>query len=60
MKKFVAEFIGSFALVFCGTGAIVVNTQTNGSIGHVGIAMTFGLVVMAMIYAFGHVSGAHF
>jgi aquaporin NIP len=60
MKRWVAEFIGTFALVFCGTGAIVVNEHTNGSIGHVGIAMTFGLIVMAMIYTFGHVSGAHF
>lgn len=60
MKRWVAEFIGTFALAFCGTGAIVVNEHTSGSIGHVGIAMTFGLVVMAMIFTFGHVSGAHF
>lgn len=54
-----AEAIGTFALVFAGAGAIVVNAKT-GSLGHVGIAATFGLVVMAMIYAVGHVSGAHF
>jgi aquaporin Z len=59
MKKCIAELIGTFALVFCGTGAIVINDITNGTISHVGIAMTFGLIVMAMIYAFGNVSGAH-
>lgn len=60
MKKYIAEFVGTFALVFCGTGAIVVNEQTAGVIGHVGIAITFGLIVMAMIYSFGKSSGAHF
>lgn len=60
MKKYIAEFIGTFALVFCGTGAIVVNEQTAGAVGHVGIAFTFGLIVMAMIYSFGKLSGAHF
>jgi len=59
MKKYIAEFIGTFAMVFCGTGAIIINQETNGSIGHAGIAFTFGLIVIAMIYAFGHVSGAH-
>ncbi len=59
MKKYIAEFIGTFAMVFCGTGAIIINQETNGSIGHAGIAITFGLIVIAMIYAFGHVSGAH-
>ena len=59
MKKYFAEFIGTFALVFCGTGAIVINEVTNGSVSHVGIAITFGLIVMAMIYAFGSISGAH-
>lgn len=59
MRKFVAELIGTFALVFAGTGAIIVNDASNGQIGHVGIALTFGLVVMAMIYALGEVSGAH-
>lgn len=60
MKKYIAEFIGTFALVFCGTGAIIINEQTGGSIGHIGIAITFGLIVMAMIYTFGNSSGAHF
>jgi aquaporin Z len=59
MKKYVAETIGTFALVFAGTGAIVVNDVSQGAISHAGIALTFGLVVMAMIYAIGDVSGAH-
>lgn len=59
MKKYVAEFLGTFALVFCGTGAIVINQQTNGAIGHAGIAITFGLIVTAMIYTFGNISGTH-
>ncbi len=59
MKKYVAEAIGTFALVFAGTGAIVVNDVSNQTISHTGIALTFGLVVMAMIYAIGDVSGAH-
>ena len=60
MKKYVAEFIGTFAMVFCGTGAIVINQQTGGAITHLGIAITFGLIVTAMIYTFGSTSGAHF
>jgi glycerol uptake facilitator-like aquaporin len=52
-----AEAIGTFALVFAG--AIMVDEKT-GALGHVGIALTFGLVIMAMIYAVGHISGAHF
>jgi len=59
MKKCVAEMIGTFALVFAGTGAIVINDVTNGGITHVGIALTFGLVVLAMIYTVGEISGAH-
>jgi aquaporin NIP len=59
MKKYFAEFLGTFALVFCGTGAIVINQESGGSITHVGIAFTFGLIVMVMIYALGGVSGAH-
>lgn len=60
MRKYVAEAIGTFALVFCGTGAIIINQQNGGVIGHAGIAATFGLIVTAMIYTFGGVSGAHF
>jgi len=59
MRKYAAELMGTFALVFAGTGAIVINDVTGGSVTHVGIAFTFGLVVMAMIYAVGDVSGAH-
>ncbi|WP_340199049.1 MIP/aquaporin family protein [Ascidiimonas sp. W6] len=59
-KKLFAEFIGTFAMVFCGTGAMTINEITNGSITHPGIAITWGLIVMAMIYAFGEISGAHF
>lgn len=59
MRKYVAEAIGTFALVFCGTGAIVINQETGGTVSHAGIAITFGLIVMAMIYALGNISGAH-
>lgn len=59
-KKYLAESIGTFAMVFCGTGAIIVNQQTNGVITHAGVACTWGLIVAAMIYALGNVSGAHF
>ncbi|MEW6304605.1 MAG: MIP family channel protein [Verrucomicrobiota bacterium] len=59
MKRFAAEFIGTFTLVFAGTGAIVINEATHGGVSHVGIALTFGLVVLAMIYAVGDISGAH-
>lgn len=60
MKKYISEAIGTFAIVFCGTGAIIINQQSNGAITHVGIAITFGLIVMSMIYALGNISGAHF
>ena len=59
MKKLLAEFLGTFALLFAGTGAIIIDGASHGSIGHAGIALTFGLIVMAMIYTFGDVSGAH-
>ena len=60
MKKYYAETIGTFAMIFCGTGAMTINEITNGSISHVGVATVWGLIVMAMIYAFGEISGAHF
>jgi len=59
MNKYLAELIGTFALVFCGTGAIVINQETAGVITHAGIAITFGLIVAAMIYTLGDISGAH-
>ncbi|MFD0861796.1 MIP/aquaporin family protein [Sungkyunkwania multivorans] len=59
MKNYVSEFIGTFSLMFCGTGAMTINELT-GDPSHVGIAITWGLIVMAMIYAFGEISGAHF
>jgi len=59
MKKYIAEFIGTFALVFFGTGSIIVDQVTNGGVSHVGIAITFGLIVMTMIYGLGEISGAH-
>jgi aquaporin NIP len=59
MRKYLAEIIGTFALVFCGTGAIIINQESAGAITHAGIAVTFGLIVSAMIYALGDISGAH-
>src|SRR6516165_8648818 len=59
MKRAAAEFVGTFGLVFAGTGAIVVNELSGGAITHVGVALTFGLIVLVMIYTFGDVSGAH-
>ena len=55
----VGEVVGTFALVFAGTGAIVADAAHGGAVSHLGIALTFGFVVMAMIYALGDVSGAH-
>jgi len=59
MRRPLAEFLGTFILIFAGTGAIVINQSSGGVIGHAGIALTFGLVVLAMIYTFGDISGAH-
>ena len=57
-NRLAAEAIGTFALLFAGTGAIVVNDAT-GAVTHPGVALTFGLVVLALVYALGDVSGAH-
>ncbi len=59
MKKYAAEFLGTFIMVFCGCAAMIINSLT-GAITHSGVAITWGLVVMSMIYAFGEISGAHF
>ncbi len=58
-QKLIAEFLGTFALVFAGTGAIVIDEVSGGAITHVGVALTFGLIVLAMIYTLGDISGAH-
>jgi aquaporin NIP len=58
-RKCIAECIGTYILIFCGTGAVIIDQQTNGAVTHAGIAITFGLVVMSLIYALGDISGAH-
>jgi aquaporin NIP len=58
-SKLLAEAIGTFCLVFAGTGAVVVDQVTGGKVGNLGISLVFGLIVLAMVYAIGHVSGAH-
>ena len=58
LRVLVAEAIGTFALVFAGCGAIMVDAKTH-ALGHLGVAISFGLVIMVMIYATGHISGAH-
>lgn len=59
MKKYWAELLGTYILVFVGTGAIMINEITGGTVSHLGVGLSFGLVVMAMIYAIGDISGAH-
>lgn len=58
-RRLAAELFGAYALVFAGTGAIVINDVSGGAVSHVGIALTFGLIVLAMIYTLGDVSGCH-
>ncbi|MBI5223301.1 aquaporin [Candidatus Micrarchaeota archaeon] len=60
LKLYVSEFLGTFGLVFIGAGAVLVNGLTGGSVGLVGIAFAHGLILMAMIYSMGSISGAHF
>ncbi|MCA9135180.1 MAG: MIP family channel protein [Planctomycetales bacterium] len=59
MKKYLAELIGTFVLIFVGTGSVIVNNATDGDVSLVGIALAWGLVVSAMIYSIGDISGAH-
>ena len=59
MKKYLSEFIGTFILIFAGTGSVIVNQQTGGALGLPGIAAVWGFVIIAMIYAFGDISGTH-
>jgi aquaporin Z len=59
-QQLAAEFWGTFALLFAGTGAVIINEVSGGTVTHVGVALTFGLIIMAMIYTLGDVSGAHF
>jgi MIP family channel proteins len=58
-RRALAEGIAAFSLVFAGCGAIIANAEYGGSLGDVGVALVFGLVIMAMVYATGHLSGAH-
>lgn len=60
MNRYFSEALGTFALVFAGTGAVIINDVSGGVITHLGIGLTFGLIVMVMIYALGDISGAHF
>ena len=59
MRKYLAEFIGTFMLIFFGTGAVIIDQQYGGAVSHVGVSLVFGAVVSCIIFAFGDVSGAH-
>src|SRR5215208_6251290 len=58
-RRAAAEAIAAFALVFAGCGAIVADERNDGALGTVGIGLVFGLIIMVMVYATGHLSGAH-
>lgn len=59
MRRYAAEFLGTFLLVFAGPGAVVIDEVSGGGVGSLGIGLSFGLAVMAAIYSVGHLSGAH-
>lgn len=59
IRRLGAEFVGTFFLVLIGPGAVMVNAWSHGAIGHVGVSLAFGFVVLALVYALGHLSGAH-
>lgn len=59
MKNYFSEVIGTFFLIFAGTGAMIIDQHSGGALGHVGVAMTWGLIVMVIIYTIGDTSGAH-
>jgi MIP family channel proteins len=59
-QQLIAEAVGTFTLVFTGTGAVMVNEISQGAITHLGISLVFGAIVAALIYSLGHISGAHF
>ncbi len=59
-RELLAEFIGTFVLIFAGTGAVMVDRISDGAVTHLGISIVFGAVVTALIYSLGHISGAHF
>jgi len=59
MKRYVGEIVATFFLIFCGTGAMVINTESSGAITHTGVAAAWGLIVTIMIFAYGRISGAH-
>lgn len=59
MQRYLSELIGTLAMVFCGAGAIIINDISGGTVTHVGVALTFGLIVMTMVYSLGDLSGAH-
>ena len=59
MKRYIAEIVATFFMIFCGTGAMIIDTESQGVISHLGVATVWGLIVMVMIFSFGKISGAH-